>query len=180
MPSKEIVPFAEDYEIPNDSDEDDPSATSTDQLDEKEEDVDIGCTTPVLNDDYWESHHPNSPMFTPLQKIPQSLVQTEEIHMGSDEPQASLLTIPEEIPATSADVNAAEEKKTQAATEVETEIPQPMAPEIVIQEAVETLTDTSQPKPKNPFSKKRKFKPDDFFHEHVFFSDYNPYDSAHL
>ena len=150
------------------------------ELGEEEEDVDIGRTTPVLTDDYWESHHPNSPMFTPLQHIPQSPVQTEEIHMGSDEPQASLLTIPEEIPATSADVNVAEEKDTQASTEVETEIHQPMAPETVIQEAVKTLTDTPQPKPKNPFSKKQKFKDDGFFHEHVFFSDYNPYDSAHL
>ena len=33
MPSKEIVPFGEDYEI-RDSDEDDPSAASTEQLDE--------------------------------------------------------------------------------------------------------------------------------------------------
>ena len=87
--------------------------------------MDIGCTTLVLNDDYWESHHPNSPMFTPLQQIPKSPVQTEEIHMGSDEPQDSLLTIPEEIPATSVDVNAAEEMETQATTEAEAEIPQP-------------------------------------------------------
>ena len=34
------------------------------------EDVDIGCTTPVLNDEFWDSQHPNSPMFTPLQAIP--------------------------------------------------------------------------------------------------------------
>ena len=47
------------------------------EIDAEEEGVDIGCTTPVLNDDYWESHHPNSPMFTPLQWIPQSLVHTE-------------------------------------------------------------------------------------------------------
>ena len=40
------------------------------EIDEEDEDVDIGCTTPILNDDYWESHHPNSPMFTPLQQIP--------------------------------------------------------------------------------------------------------------
>ena len=30
----------------------------------EDEDVDIGCTTPVLNDDFWESQHPNSPLFT--------------------------------------------------------------------------------------------------------------------
>ena len=43
----------------------------------EDEDVDIGCTTPVLNDDFWESLHPNSPMFTPLQAIPQSPAATE-------------------------------------------------------------------------------------------------------
>jgi hypothetical protein len=50
----------------------------------------------------------------------------------------------------------------------------------VIPEAVKTLTDTPQPKPKNPFTKKQKFKADDFFHELVFFTEYNPYDSARL
>ena len=44
---------------------------------EEDEDVDIGCTTPVLNDDFWESQHPNSRLFTPLQQIPQSPVPTE-------------------------------------------------------------------------------------------------------
>src|SRR5215216_2957065 len=111
--------FCEDYVIPSGSDEETPSAASTEQMDEEievddipstplvsspmpqftaeevgvqeidveDEDVDIGSITPVLNDDYWESHHPNSPMFTPLQQIPHSPVQTEEIHTGSDEPQ---------------------------------------------------------------------------------------------
>ena len=65
-------------------------------------------------------------------------------------------------------------------TEAETEIPQPAAPETVIPEVVLQLTDTPQPKLKNPFSKTPKFKVDDFFHEHVFFTDYNPYDSARL
>ena len=55
-----------------------------------------------------------------------------------------------------------------------------MAPETVIPEAVKTLTDTPQAKPKNPFSKKQKFKAEDFFNEHIFFTDYNPYDSACL
>ena len=116
MPSKEIIPFGEDYEIPSGSDEDVPSVALSEQLDEEieaddipstplvsspmpqfraeeagveeideeDEDVDIGCSTPILNDDYWEIHHPNSPLFTPLQQIPQSPVQTEEIHMGSE------------------------------------------------------------------------------------------------
>ena len=42
------------------------------------------------------------------------------------------------------------------------------------------LTDTPLPKPKNPFSSKQKFKAEDFFAEHVFFTDYNPYDSARI
>ena len=72
-------------------------------------------------------------------------------------------------------MNVAEEMETQAATkDVGTEIPQPTAPETMITEAAKTLADTSQPKPKNPFSKKQKFKAGDFFHEHVFFTDYTP------
>ena len=42
------------------------------------------------------------------------------------------------------------------------------------------LTDTPVPKPTDPFSKKQKFKAEDFFAEHVFFTDYNPYDSARI
>ena len=107
MPSKELVPYGEDYEIPDESAEEDPSAASMEQMDEEvevdvitsppqvsspmpqftaketvtkemevDEDVDIGCTTPVMNDDFWESQHPNSPLFTPLQQIPQSPVNT--------------------------------------------------------------------------------------------------------
>ena len=145
------------------------------EIDEEYEDVDIGCTTPILNDDYWESHHPNSPLFTPLQQIPQSPVQTEEIHTGSKEHQASLHSIPEEIPSTSADET---EKKT--AEETTPEIPQPEAPEVVLEAAVKTSTANLQPKPQNPHSKKQKFKVDDFFTEHRFFSDFNPYDAARL
>ena len=112
MPSKEIVPFGEEYVIPSESDEEDPSAATLEQIDEEievdnvtstplvsspmpqftaeeagveeideeYEDVDIGSTTPVLNDDYWERNHPNSPFTTPLHQIPQSPVQTKEIH----------------------------------------------------------------------------------------------------
>ena len=42
------------------------------------------------------------------------------------------------------------------------------------------LTDTPQPKPKDPFSKKQKFKVDDFFGERVFFTEFNPYENARL
>src|SRR6266536_3428978 len=100
------------------------------EVDEEDEDVDIGSTTPILNDDYWESHHPNSPLTTPLQQIPQSPVQTEEIHTGSKEHQASILSIPEEVPVTRADENVAEEMEAKAAAETETEIPQHVAPEV--------------------------------------------------
>ncbi len=60
-----------------------------------------------MNDDFWESQHPNSPLFTPLQQIPQSPVTT--VQMGSDEAH-------EEIPATSAEENENEDLKNQAAT----------------------------------------------------------------
>ena len=186
MPSKELVPFSEDYAIPSGPDEDVPSAASSEQLDdeidvdtipstpvvsspvpqftaeeagiqelnEEDEDVDIGSTTPVMNDDFWECQHPNSPLFTPLQQIPQSPVHTE-VQTGSEEPRTTP-SIHEEIPATSADEQAAEELKTHPATEEETEIPRPVDPEIAIPEVVMQLTDTPQPKPKDPFSKKQK------------------------
>ena len=103
--------------------------------------MDIGSTTPILNDDYWESHHPNSPLYTPLQQIPQSPVQTKEIHTGSEEHQASLLTILEEVPATSADDYLAEEMETQAAADdIAPEIPQSVAPVAIPPEAVKTST----------------------------------------
>src|SRR3989337_1453967 len=164
MPSKDLVPFDEEYVIPRGSDEEIPSAASSEQLDEEieadaipstpivslpmpqftaeeagveekseEEDVDIGSTTPVLNDDFWESQHPNSPLFTLLQQIPQSPVTI--VQMGSDEPHATP-SVQEEIPATSAEENLNEELKTQAVTGVEAEIPQPEEPEIAIPEVI--------------------------------------------
>ena len=84
----------------------------------------------------------------------------------------------EEIPATSADELAAVDPQT--APVEEQEIPQPEEPELAIPEVVMQLTDTPLPKPKNPFSSKQKFKAEDFFAEHVFFTDYNPYDSARI
>ena len=208
MPSKDLVPFGEDYVIPEESDEETPSASSTEQLDEEievdripstpvvsspmpqftaeeasieemeDEEVDIGCTTPVLNDDFWESQHPNSPMFTPLQAIARSPAATEVL-MGSEEPHATP-SVNEEIPVTSAEEIENEELKTQATTEEEAEIPQPVEPKIEIPEVVMQLTDTPHPKPNDPFSKKQKFKASDFFGEHVLFTDYNPYDFARL
>ncbi|XP_073357917.1 uncharacterized protein [Aegilops tauschii subsp. strangulata] len=47
MPSKEIIPFGEDFEIPSGSDEDVPSAVSSEQLDEDIEVDDIPSTTVV-------------------------------------------------------------------------------------------------------------------------------------
>ena len=48
MPSKELVPFDEEYVIPNGSDEDIPSAASSEQLDEEIE-VDAIPSTPVVS-----------------------------------------------------------------------------------------------------------------------------------
>jgi hypothetical protein len=113
---------------------------------------------------------------TPLQQIPQSPVQIEEIHTGSEGHQSSLHSIPEEVPAT----NAEEMETKTAADEIATKIPQSVAPEVVRQAAMKTSTVNLQPKPQNPHTKTQKFNADDFFAEHHFFMDYNPYDSARL
>ena len=99
--------------------------------------------------------------------------------MGSEEPHATP-SVHEEILATSAEENVNEELMTQAADAEEPDVPLHEEPEIVIPEVVLQLTDTPQPKPKDPFSKKQKFKADDFFGEHVFFTEFNPYDNARL
>ena len=139
------------------------------EIDEEDEDMDIGSTTPVLNDDYWERHRPNSPLTAPPHQVPQSAVQTKEIHTGSEERQASLHSIPEEAPAT----NAGEMEAKTAADVSAAEIPQYVAPEVLQQEDVKTSAVNLQPKPQNPHTKKQKFKADDFFAEHHFVSDYN-------
>ena len=61
------------------------------EMSDEDEDVNIGSTTPVMNDDFWESQHPNSPMFTPLQQIPQSPVTI--VQMGSEEPHPHRLSM---------------------------------------------------------------------------------------
>ena len=78
-----------------------------------------------MNDDFWESQHPNSPHFIPLQQIPQSSAQT--VQMGSEETHPTLL-VHEEIPATSADEPAAADPQT--APVEEEEIPQPEEPNL--------------------------------------------------
>ena len=96
------------------------------ELDEQNSDVDIGSTTPLMNDDFWDSQHPNSPLFTPLQQIPQSPAHT--VPLGSEETHPTP-SVHEEIPATSAEETAAAESlKTQTATEEEPEIPRPKEP----------------------------------------------------
>ena len=78
----------------------------------------------------------------------------------------------EDIPAVSAEEAAVVEPlNMQPTTEEEPEIPQPEEPEIAIPEVIMQLTHTPQPKPKDPFSKKQKFKAVDFFGEHVFFTE---------
>ena len=44
MPSKEIIPFGEEYVIPSESDEEDPSAATSEQMDEEIEVDDIPST----------------------------------------------------------------------------------------------------------------------------------------
>ena len=48
MPSKDLVPFDEDYVIPSESDEDIPSAASSEQMDEEIE-VDAIPSTPIVS-----------------------------------------------------------------------------------------------------------------------------------
>ena len=116
-----------DYVIPpKDEEENSHSAASTEQVDEEieieadaslhqvssppvhvtdeetDEDVDVGSSTPVIDDDLWDVAHPNSPLTTPLTQVPQSPAITEEIQTGSEGHQPSLQTINEEIPAASA------------------------------------------------------------------------------
>src|SRR4051812_42122180 len=130
MPSKDLIPFGEEYVIPSGSDEETQSAALSEQIDEEievdtipstpivsspmpqftaeeasveeleDEDVDIGSTTPVMNGDFWESQHPNSPLFTPLQQIPHSPAPT--FQMGSEETHPTL-SVREDIPATCAE-----------------------------------------------------------------------------
>src|SRR3954470_22431564 len=206
LPSKDLVPFGEEYEIPSGSDEETQFAASSEQIYEEievdtipstpvvsspmpqftaeeagveeidDEDVDIGSTTLVMNDDFWESQHPNSPLFTPLQQIPHSPAPTVQLDSEETHPATS---VHDEIPATSAEETAAAAENV-TAPEEEPEIPQTEEPEIAIPEAVMQLTDTPLPKPKDPFSRKQKFKVEDFFGEHVFFTDYNLYDSARI
>ena len=97
------------------------------EIDEEDEDVDIGSTTPILNDDYWERQHHNSPLTTPLHQLPQSPVQTEEIHTGSEECPTTLHSIWEEVPTTS----AKEMEAKTAADETAAETPQSVGPEVV-------------------------------------------------
>ena len=96
MSSKDLVPFGEEYVIPSGSNEEPQSAASSEQVDEEievdaipstpvasspmpqftaeeagveeieDEDVDIGCTTPVMNGDFWKVSTPilhSSPHF---------------------------------------------------------------------------------------------------------------------
>src|SRR3954463_5236183 len=81
---------------------------------EIDEDVDIGSTTPVMNDDFWESQHPNSPLFTPLRQIPHSPSPTVNLASDDTHPTAS---VNKEIPATSAEETAAATDKVNAPEE---------------------------------------------------------------
>ena len=83
--------------------------------------------------------------------------------MGSEKTHPTP-SVHEEIPATSAEeTTAAEQLTMQTVTKEAPEIPHPEEPAIEIPEVVMQLTDTPLPKPKDPFSRKQKFKADDFF-----------------
>ena len=89
-PSYMIVPFGEEYTIPEQDEEmdDNRSAASTpmdeeiqaDQIsqvtkpamtvEEMEGDEDMGCNTPLIHDEFWEKAHPNSPINTRNPQIP--------------------------------------------------------------------------------------------------------------
>src|SRR3954466_14044440 len=83
-------------------------------VEEIDEDVVIGSTTPVMNDDFWESQHPNSPLFTPLPQIPHSPAPTVQLVSEETHPTAS---VNEEIPATNAEETAADTDKVTAPEE---------------------------------------------------------------
>ena len=57
---------------------------------ETDEDMDVGSTTPVIHDDFWDATHPNSPLTTPLTQVPQSPAITEEIQTASESQQPLL------------------------------------------------------------------------------------------
>ena len=130
MPSKDLVPFDEEYVIPSESDEENPSAASSEQMDEEIE-VDTIPSTPVVSlhmlqftaeeagVEEMEDEDVDIGCTTPLQQIRQSPVTT--VQMGSDEPHATP-SVHEEIPATSAEEIVNEELTTQVATEEEAEI----------------------------------------------------------
>jgi hypothetical protein len=74
------------------------TAESSKGDEETEEDADtVGSTTPVIHDEFWDATHPNSPITTPLTRVPQSPARAEKIHTGSEECQNSLQTIAKEI-----------------------------------------------------------------------------------
>lgn len=86
---------------------------------ETNEDVDVGSTTPVIHDDFWDVAHPNSPLITPLTQVPQSPAITEEVHIGSEGRQQSLQTSTEEIPAASAEETVQPENNEEVAPPLE-------------------------------------------------------------
>ena len=65
--------------------------------------MDIGSTTPIINDEYSETAHPNSPITTPLTQVPQAPAQTKEILTRFKGCPTPLTSIPEDIPVPSAD-----------------------------------------------------------------------------
>ncbi|KAI4991645.1 hypothetical protein ZWY2020_040031 [Hordeum vulgare] len=72
---------------------------------EKEEDVDIRCNTPVIHDDFWEKTHPNSPMPPPIPQVHESRAAID-VRTGTEEKSSHMKSAPEQESAASADENA--------------------------------------------------------------------------
>lgn len=71
---------------------------------EKEDDVDIGCTTPVIHDDFWEKADPNSPM---IYLIPQTIASPSatKILSSCEERSSRVKSAPDQESAASANEN---------------------------------------------------------------------------
>ena len=77
MTSKEIIPFGEDYEIPNESGEENPSGASTEQMDEEIE-VDTFTSTPQVSSPM--------PQFTAEAAGIEEMEEDEDVDIGSTTP----------------------------------------------------------------------------------------------
>ncbi|KAI4975430.1 hypothetical protein ZWY2020_049037 [Hordeum vulgare] len=206
-PSYMIVPFGEEYIIPEEDEKmEDPRSRASTLMDEeiqiddipqttteeKEGDDEIGCNTPVIHDEFWEETHPNS---SRTAQIPQTPAATQ-ILTGSDEKSIHEESAQEST--ASAEENAASKNTTAS---LDKQIPQdeenaqtkenahaPNAettiivvnPETAIVVATTPQEHNLQPKPHQPFTKRPKFQKEAFYDEHQYFIGENPYDKIRI